>query len=130
MVEKIETVVIGGGQAGLSLSYHLTRAGREHVILEKSAQVADAWRNRRWDSFTLITPNWAFRLPGSEYADSEPHGFMLKNEIVNRFEQFELKNQFPVCYSTKVTQVEPLEGPYRYRIFTNNKIYESKNMVQ
>ena len=130
MVERIETVIIGGGQAGLSLSYHLTQAGREHVILEKSAQVADAWRNRRWDSFTLITPNWAFRLPGSEYADSEPHGFMLKNEIVHRFEQFELKNHFPVCYSTKVTQVEPLEGQYRYRIFTNNKIYESKNVVQ
>ncbi len=130
MEEKIETVIIGGGQAGLSLSYHLTRAGREHVILEKSIQVADAWRNRRWDSFTLITPNWAFRLPGSEYADSEPHGFMLKNEIVRRFEQFELKNNFPVSYSTKVTWVEPIEGQSRYRISTNNKIYESKNVVQ
>jgi putative flavoprotein involved in K+ transport len=130
MVEKIESVIIGGGQAGLSLSYFLTQAGREHIVLEKSPQVADAWRNRRWDSFTLITPNWAFRLPGSEYADTEPYGFMLKNEILRRFEQFEIKNRFPVCYSTKVTQVEPLEGQYRYRIFTNNKIYESKNVVQ
>ena len=130
MVEKIETVIIGGGQAGLSLSYYLTRAGREHVILEKSAQVADAWRNRRWDSFTLITPNWAFRLPGSEYADSEPHGFMLKNEIVRRFEQFEQQNHFPVSYSTKVIQIEPIEGQYRYHIITDNKIYESKNVVQ
>lgn len=130
MVEKIETIIIGGGQAGLSLSYHLTRAGREHVILEKSAQVADAWRNRRWDSFTLITPNWAFRLPGSEYADSEPHGFMLKNEIVRRFEQFEQQNHFPVSYSTKVIQIEPIEGQYRYHIITDNKIYESNNVVQ
>ena len=54
MVEAIETVIIGGGQAGLSLSYYLNQVGKEHLILEKSDQVADAWRSRRWDSFTLI----------------------------------------------------------------------------
>jgi putative flavoprotein involved in K+ transport len=85
MVEKIESVLIGGGQAGLSLSYYLTQAGREHIVLEKSPQVADAWRNRRPDSFTLVSPNWTFRLPGAEYADSEPEGFMPKAEIVRRF---------------------------------------------
>ncbi len=129
MVEKIDTVIIGGGQAGLSLSYYLTQAKREHIVLEKSAQVANAWRNRRWDSFTLITPNWSFKLPGAEYADSEPHGFMLKTEIVLRFEQFEQQNHFPVRYSTEVTRVEPREGHYRYRIITNSDIYESKNVV-
>ena len=129
MVEKIETVIIGGGQAGLSLSYYLTQAGREHTVLEKSAQVANAWRNHRWDSFTLITPNWSFQLPGAEYADSDPHGFMPKAEIVRRFEQFEQQNHFPVRYSTEVTRVEPMEGHYRYRIFTNNDIYELKNVI-
>jgi putative flavoprotein involved in K+ transport len=129
MVEKIETVIIGGGQAGLSLSYHLTKAGREHIVLEKSSQVADAWRNRRWDSFTLITPNWAFRLPGAEYAGTEPGGFMPRAEIVRRFEQFEQQNNFPVRYSTEVTQVEPIEDHYRYRVFTDQQIYESNNVV-
>jgi putative flavoprotein involved in K+ transport len=129
MIEKIETVIIGGGQAGLSLSYYLTQAGREHIVLEKSSQVADAWRNRRWDSFTLITPNWAFRLPGSEYTGTEPEGFMPKTDIVHRFEQFELKNHFPVRYSAEVTQVEPVEDKYRYRVFTGQQVYEANNVV-
>jgi putative flavoprotein involved in K+ transport len=129
MVEKIETVIIGGGQAGLSLSYYLTRVGREHVVLEKSSQVADAWRNHRWDSFTLITPNWAFRLPGAEYTDSDRDGFMPKTEILRRFEQFEQQNHFPIRYSTEVTRVEPMERLYRYRIYTDQQIYESQNVV-
>ena len=55
-VEKIETVIIGGGQAGLATSYWLKQHGREHIVLEKAGQPAHAWR-QRWDSFTLVTPN-------------------------------------------------------------------------
>lgn len=51
-------MVIGGGQAGLAISYYLTQQGRTHVVLEQAAQVAHAWRHRRWDSFTLVIPNW------------------------------------------------------------------------
>jgi putative flavoprotein involved in K+ transport len=129
MVEKIETVIIGGGQAGLSLSYQLTRAGREHIVLEKTSQVANAWRNHRWDSFTLITPNWAFKLPGAEYNGSEPAGYMPKAEIVRRFEQYERDNHLPISYNTEVTRVEPIENQYRYRTFTIDKIYDSKNVI-
>jgi putative flavoprotein involved in K+ transport len=50
--ESFETVVIGGGQAGLAVSYHLTRLHRDHVVLEGALQAANAWRNHRWDSFT------------------------------------------------------------------------------
>lgn len=113
----------------MSLSYYLTQAGREHIVLEKSPQVADAWRNRRWDSFTLVSPNWTFKLPGAEYADSESEGFMPRIEIVRRFEQYEQENHLPVSYSTEVTRVEPIEDHYRYRIFTDTKIFESKNVV-
>lgn len=129
MVNKIKSVIIGGGQAGLSLSYYFSRAGREHVVLEKSSQVANTWRNHRWDSFTLITPNWTFRLPGAEYANSEPGGFMLKSEIIHRFEKYEQENHLPVSYSTEVTRVEPMENHYRYRIFTKDKVYKSKNVI-
>jgi putative flavoprotein involved in K+ transport len=129
MVEKIETVIIGGGQAGLSLNYYLTRAGREHIILEKSSQVADAWRNRRWDSFTLVTPNWSFKLPGVEYAGPEMEGFLPKAEILRRFEQYEQENHPPILYSTEVTRVEPMDGRSRYRVLTNMKTYESQNVV-
>ncbi len=129
MNNKVESIIIGGGQAGLSLSYYLKGTGREHVILEKSAEIGDAWRNRRWDSFTLVTPNWSFRLPGAEYADAQPEGFMPKQEIVSRFEQYEQKVGFPIRYSTEVTRVEPLEDQPGYRVFTADTTYTAKNVI-
>ena len=53
---RIDTVIVGGGQAGLAISYYLTQQGREHVDLERAPAVAHAWRNQRWDSFTLALP--------------------------------------------------------------------------
>jgi len=76
MSEHVETVVVGGGQAGLAVSYHLSRQGRPHTILEQASQPAEAWRNHRWDSFTLVTPNWTVRMPGAEYQGDEPDGFI------------------------------------------------------
>lgn len=66
MEQNIETVIVGGGQAGLSVSYYLGQEHREHVILEQADRPAHAWRDNRWDSFTLVTPNWTFRIPGAE----------------------------------------------------------------
>ena len=62
------TVVIGAGQAGLAVSRELSLAGVEHVVLER-ARVGQAWRDR-WDSFTLVTPNWTLDLPGAPYRGS------------------------------------------------------------
>ncbi len=134
MPEKIETLIIGGGQAGLSLSYYLNQSGREHVVFEKAAQPADAWRNRRWDSFTLVTPNWTFKLPGAEYAGPDPEGFMPKEEIVRRFDDYALSNRLPVQYSTEVTRVEPMLEHGGYRVHAQNgspgkKTLEAKNVV-
>jgi putative flavoprotein involved in K+ transport len=80
-------VIIGGGQAGLSLSWHMRRAGIEHVVLER-AERFHAWKNQRWDSFCLVTPNWQCKLPGYEYAGDDPHGFMVKDEIIRFVEGF------------------------------------------
>jgi putative flavoprotein involved in K+ transport len=80
-------VVIGGGQAGLAMSYCLQQRGLEHVVLEKN-RVGHEWRAHRWDSFCLVTPNWQCRLPGFPYNGSDPHGFMLKDEIVRYLEDY------------------------------------------
>ena len=61
MSHKTDTVIVGGGQAGLAISYYLKQEGRELVVLERAAAIANAWRNQRWDSFTLVTPN--FQVP-------------------------------------------------------------------
>jgi putative flavoprotein involved in K+ transport len=80
-------VVIGGGQAGLSVSYCLMELGIEHVVLERK-RIAHSWREERWDSFCLVTPNWQCRLPGFPYHGDDPHGFMVKDEIVRYIEEY------------------------------------------
>jgi putative flavoprotein involved in K+ transport len=128
MVETVETLIIGGGQAGLSVSYYLTKAGREHLILEKSSQPANAWRNQRWDSFTFVTPNWAFQLPGGEYQGNDPNGFMKRDEIVERFENYVQQNHLPVTYNSTVKQVEPIDGG-GYCVSTLEMDLKAKNVV-
>ena len=66
MSQHVSVVVIGGSQAGLSMSYYLSANNIDHVVLEKN-RVAHAWRTQRWDSFCLVTPNWQCRLPGFDY---------------------------------------------------------------
>jgi len=61
--EFTETIIVGGGQAGLAISYCLKQEGREHLVLERAPAIANAWRNQRWDSFTLVTPNFQVRMP-------------------------------------------------------------------
>jgi putative flavoprotein involved in K+ transport len=73
-------VVIGAGQAGLSMSWYLTRDGVDHVVLERDSIACD-WRDRRWDNFTLVTPNWQCDLPGFPYDRGDPHGFMTRDEV-------------------------------------------------
>lgn len=100
----IPCVIIGGGQAGLSASYHLKQCGVDHVVLEKH-RIAHAWRDQRWDSFCLVTPNWQCRLPDFPYAGADPHGYMLKDEIVDYMEAFAASFVPPVIEGVTVTQV-------------------------
>src|SRR5215469_17258740 len=111
--QRIETVVIGAGQAGLAISYQLTLAGCAHLVLEKAAVLANAWRNQRWDSFALVTPNFQVRMPGAEYAGPEPYGFMSRVEVVEYLETYATRFQLPVRCGVEVRSVEPLSGAYR-----------------
>lgn len=80
-------IIIGGGQAGLSISWYLKQAGIDHLVLEKH-EVGHAWRNERWDTFCLVTPNWQCNLPGYPYRGDDPYGFMKKDEIVAYLDGF------------------------------------------
>ncbi len=128
MMERIETVIIGAGQAGLATSYALKQHGREHIILDKASKPGNSWRSERWDSFTFVSPNWTFLLPGGEYNGSEPDGFMSRNELVNRFEQYAEKYQLPIEYNTEVISVQPEEGS-GYIIKARDKVYLARNVV-
>jgi putative flavoprotein involved in K+ transport len=80
-------IVVGGGQAGLSMSYCLKARGIEHLIFEKH-RLGEAWRSKRWDTFCLVTPNWQCQLPGFDYPGNDPQGFMAKEEIVQYLEAY------------------------------------------
>jgi putative flavoprotein involved in K+ transport len=129
MSQKVETIIIGGGQAGLATSFYLTRYGREHMVLEAAAQAGNAWRNDRWDSFALLTPNWSFRLPGAEYQGDAPDGFMPREEILATFEQYVERFHLPVQYQTRVVSVEPMAAEQGYRVRTEETTLEARKVV-
>jgi putative flavoprotein involved in K+ transport len=106
MADFFETVIVGGGQGGLCVSYWLSRLARPHVVLEQSDRPASAWRNHRWESFTLNTPNWQSHLPGAPYEGPDPDGFMTKDEVVTYFERYVDRHRLPVIYGTRVIDVE------------------------
>lgn len=126
MTEQIDTVIVGGGQGGLSTSYHLVKQGREHVILEQADKAAKAWRER-WDSFTLITPNWTIRLPGAEYQGDAPDSFTARDEVVAYFKEYIERFDLPIRYGIRVTSVEPFEAGYLVR--TDEAEFEAANVV-
>lgn len=99
-------VIIGAGQAGLLLSCLLSQRGVEHLVLEKHDPV-HAWREQRWDSFCLVTPNWQCALPGWPYAGDDPHGFMTKAEIVAYLEGFVRHVNPPLLDHVTVQRVTP-----------------------
>ena len=80
-------IVVGGGQAGLAMSYCLKERGIDHVIFERH-RLGQAWRAERWDSFCLVTPNWQCQLPGFPYPGPDPDGFMVQAEIVRYLEDY------------------------------------------
>ena len=100
--------MIGAGQAGLGVSYELTAAGVEHVVLERG-QVGQSWRNR-WDSFCLVTPNATIELPGGRYRGDDPNGFLQKDELVSHFEGWASSFDAPVREGVAVSSLEAVEG--------------------
>jgi len=99
-----QTVVIGGGQAGLAMSASLAAHGVEHVVIERG-RIANAWRTARWDSFRLLSPNWMTRLPGYQYDGSDPDGYMKTSELLQFFETYAARIDAPVEEHTRVRAV-------------------------
>ena len=84
-IEKTDTVVVGGGQAGVAISEHLTKLGVPHVVLERD-RIAEGWRTGRWDSLVANGPAWHDRFPGMEFDDLDPDEFATKDRIAEYFE--------------------------------------------
>lgn len=105
------TVIVGGGHNGLAMSKRLSERGIDHVVLERGA-VANSWRSQRWDSFTLLTPNWQTRVPGQEYAGDDPNGFMTGTQLVEFLENYAGAVGAPIHEGTTVTAIAPADEGY------------------
>lgn len=98
-------IIVGGGQAGLSLSYYLQKDNTDHLVIEKHS-ATHAWKTQRWDTFCLVTPNWQCNLPGYPYQGNDPHGFMVKEEIIAFLDGFIKHVNPPIVEGVEVRQVK------------------------
>ncbi len=120
-------IVVGGGQAGLSVSYFLQASNIDHLVLEKNT-IMHGWKNERWDSFTLVTPNWQCDLPGHPYDGEDPHGFMTRNEVIAYLQRFSDKVKAPVREGVAVTSIS-MNDENIYEVITNDGRYTADQIV-
>jgi putative flavoprotein involved in K+ transport len=104
--EKVETLVIGAGQAGLAMSEHLAMRGLPHLVLER-ARLAEAWRTARWDSLVANGPAWHDRFPNLTFDDLEPESFASKDRIVEYFETYARQIAAPIRSGVQATALRP-----------------------
>jgi putative flavoprotein involved in K+ transport len=128
MTGRVETVIIGGGQAGLAMSYWLSQLGREHVVLERG-RLAERWRSERWDSLTLLTPNWMTQLPGYGYRGDDPDGFISRDEVIQYLEGYASSFEPPLRCGVEVQSVRLKPGQDRYLVRTADETIEALNVV-
>jgi putative flavoprotein involved in K+ transport len=102
--EQVETLIIGGGQAGLTMSHMLRNLGRPHVVLERH-RIAERWRSERWDGLRFQFPNWSVRLPDFPFPHADPDGFATPAEILDFLVAYARFIAAPVRCGVAVTSV-------------------------
>ncbi len=125
-MRTFDCVIIGAGHSGLAASYFLQESGIEHIILERG-EIAHSWRNERWDSMCLLTPNHQVRLPGFGYSGDNPDGYFTVAETVNFIEEYAQFIKAPVLCGQEVVSVN--STPLGFSIATNSDEYVTPSLV-
>src|SRR5258707_10336232 len=108
-VEEVDTIVVGGGQAGIAMSEHLTDCGVPHLVLERH-RIAERWRSGRWDSLAMNGPAWHDRFPGMEFPNTDPDSFPNQETVADYFEAYAKKIEAPVRCGVDVKEGEGGKG--------------------
>jgi len=127
-VEKINTVIVGAGQAGIAMSEHLALMGVPHVVLERS-RIAERWRSERWDSLVANGPAWHDRFPSLKFDNISQEAFPPKERMAQYFEDYVKLLKAPVRTGVEVHQVERLTGRSGFKVVTSAGEFEADNVV-
>ncbi|HEU0195072.1 MAG TPA: NAD(P)/FAD-dependent oxidoreductase [Streptosporangiaceae bacterium] len=124
--ETVDTLVIGAGQAGLATSYWLSKAGVEHLVVDRRDRLGGGWQDR-WDSFCLVAPNFTILLPGMSYDGPDPDGFMTRAEIEKYVAEYAARIEAPVRLGTAVSRLTSSNGGLVAE--TDGGVFEARNVV-
>ncbi|MHA6687158.1 flavin-containing monooxygenase [Mesorhizobium sp. A556] len=127
-VEKIDTLVVGAGQAGVAMSEHLSNCGVPHLVLERN-RIAERWRSERWDSLVANGPAWHDRFPGMEFPGAGPDAFVAKDKVADYFVAYADMIAAPIRCSVEVKSVERHVGRPGFRVETSEGVIEANNVV-
>jgi putative flavoprotein involved in K+ transport len=127
-VEKIKTLVIGGGQAGLAMSEHLSNHGEPHLVVERH-RIAERWRSERWDSLVANGPAWHDRFPSREFSDIDPDSFAPAHKIVEYFVGHAEQIGAPLRRGVEVTALRRNADGGGFRAETSAGVIEAANVV-
>ena len=126
--EEVEVLVVGGGQAGLAMSEHLSEWGVPHLVLERS-RIAERWRSERWDSLVANGPAWHDRFPGLDFVDLDPDAFASKEQVADYFVAYAEKIAAPIRCGVEVTAVKKNVGRPGFRVETSEGVIDARFVV-
>ena len=127
-VEKTDTLVVGGGQAGVAMSEHLTKLDVPHLVLERD-RIAEKWRTGRWDSLVANGPAWHDRFPGLEFDGFDADEFVPKEQVAEYFEAYAKKFNAPVRTGVEVNKVERNSMRPGFTVETSEGMIEANRVV-
>ncbi len=127
-MERIDTLIIGGGQAGLTMSHHLSKRSRAHVVLERG-RIAERWRSERWDGLYFQTPNLLLGLPDFPFPHTDPNAYATCQEIVDFLAGYAAFIEAPVRSRVAVTRLSRGNGEFRYVAETSAGQIGATNVV-
>lgn len=125
---EVETLIVGGGQAGLAMSGHLSERGVPHLILERH-RIVERWRSERWDSLVANGPAWHDRFPVMPFLGVDPDGFATRDQIVDYFVAYAEQIAAPIHCGVEVTSLVAKAGGAGFRAETSAGVVEARNVV-
>lgn len=125
---EVEVLIVGGGQAGVAMSDHLTERGIPHVVLERG-RIAERWRSERWDSLVANGPAWHDRFPGMKFGDVDADTFATKEQVANYFVEYARRIGAPIRTGVEVTSVRKHDGQPGFHVETSDGTYDARYIV-